>query len=47
MTGYKWINNGLNQAKLAPNKELPENWVFGRLDIKGNNNPMRKNKNVV
>ena len=47
MTGYKWINNGLNQAKLAPNKELPENWVFGRLDIKGDNNPMRKNKNDV
>jgi hypothetical protein len=46
MTGYKWINNGTEQTKLAPTKELPEGWVYGRIDIKGANNPMRKKNGI-
>jgi hypothetical protein len=46
MTGYKWINNGIKQTKLAPNNEIPEGWSFGRLDNRGDNNRMRK-KNVI
>jgi hypothetical protein len=46
MTGYKWINNGIKQTKLAPNNEIPEGWSFGRLDNRGDNNGMRK-KNVI
>lgn len=44
MTGYKWINNGKEQTKIPPGKEIPEGWKRGRLDISGDNNPMRKNK---
>ena len=43
MTGYKWINDGLNQTKIPPGTEIPGGWIRGRLDIKGANNPM-KNK---
>ncbi len=42
MLGYKWINNGVEQTKLAPTKQLPENWYYGRLDNRGDNNGMRK-----
>jgi hypothetical protein len=47
MTGYRWINNGKEQTKLKPNTPIPEGWVYGRIDNKGDNNPMRKNKNDV
>lgn len=42
MTGYKWINNGTEQTKLAPTKELPDGWTYGRIDNRGDNNGMRK-----
>lgn len=42
MTGYKWINNGLEQTKIPPNRDIPEEWKRGRIDFNGNNNPMRK-----
>lgn len=44
MTGYKWINNGIEQTKLAPDKQLPGDWVYGRLDNRGDKNGMRKKK---
>ena len=44
MTGYKWINNGSQQTKIPPGKEIPEGWKRGRLDLSGDNNPMRKRK---
>lgn len=47
MTGYKWINNGIKQTKLAPNKTLPDGWIYGRIDNKGKNNGMNKRKNNV
>lgn len=47
LNGYKWINDGKIQRKLPPNEYLPGGWKFGRLDITGDNNPMRKNKNDV
>ena len=42
LTGKTWWNNGQEQRKfLAP----PDNtWSKGRIDIRGNNNPMRKQK---
>jgi hypothetical protein len=43
LTGYKWINDGLNQTKIPPGTEIPNGWFRGRIDIKGVNNPM-KNK---
>lgn len=46
MTGYKWINDGTKQTKLAPNKNLPEGWSFGRLDNRGDNNGMRKKNGI-
>lgn len=46
MTGYKWINNGVEQTKLAPTKELPEGWTYGRIDIRGDNNRMRKKNGI-
>lgn len=46
MSGYKWINNGIEQTKIAPNKNLPEGWVFGRLDNRGDNNGMRKKNGI-
>lgn len=42
MTGYRWINNGTEQTKLAPTKELPNGWIYGRIDNRGDNNGMRK-----
>jgi hypothetical protein len=42
MTGYKWINNGLKQTKIPPGTEIPDGWKRGRMDINGENNPMRK-----
>jgi hypothetical protein len=44
MTGYKWINNGFQQTKIPPEKEIPEGWKRGRIDLSGDNNPMRKRK---
>lgn len=44
MTGYKWINDGIKQTKIAPNKEMPDGWSYGRIDMKGDNNPARRNK---
>lgn len=46
MTGYKWINDGTKQTKLAPNKNLPDGWTFGRLDNRGDNNGMRKKNDI-
>lgn len=42
MLGYKWINNGSIQKKLRPNENLPNGWMYGRLDMIGDKNPMRK-----
>jgi len=42
MIGYKWINNVTEQTKLAPTKELPNGWTYGRIDNRGDNNGMRK-----
>lgn len=42
MTGYKWINNGLEQTKIPPGTEIPNGWKRGRIDFNGENNPMRK-----
>jgi hypothetical protein len=44
MTGYKWINNGKEQTKIPPGKNIPEGWKRGRIDLSGDNNPMRKRK---
>lgn len=44
MTGYKWINDGEKQTKIPPGTEIPEGWKRGRLDLSGDNNPMRKKK---
>lgn len=46
MTGYKWINNGINQTKIPPNTNIPEGWTRGRMDLIGENNPM-KNKEIA
>lgn len=46
MSGYRWINNGHIQKKIQPSIEIPDGWVRGRLDIRGDNNPM-KNSNTV
>lgn len=46
MTGYKWINNGIEQTKIPPNKEIPTGWTRGRIDLSGQKNPM-KNKEIV
>lgn len=42
LIGYKWINNGVEQTKLPPTKELPEGWSYGRFDNRGDKNGMRK-----
>ena len=42
MTGYKWINDGASQTKLAPTKDLPDGWTYGRIDNRGDNNGMKK-----
>jgi len=44
MTGYKWINNGAEQTKISPEKDIPAGWQRGRLNFNGDNNPMRKKK---
>ena len=46
MTGYKWINDGTRQTKIPPNTVLPEGWSYGRIDIRGTNNPMRKKNDI-
>ena len=46
MTGRKWINNGKIMKKLSPGQPLPYEWSYGRLDMTGNNNPMRKQNAV-
>lgn len=46
MLGYRWVNDGLNQTKIPPNTNLPEGWAYGRLDLIGDNNPM-KNKETA
>ena len=46
MTGYKWINNGIKQTKVPPGTQIPNGWVRGRIDLRGDNNPMR-NKEIA
>lgn len=45
MTGRMWINNGVEQRKIMKTDSIPEGWVNGRCDNKGDNNPMRKKQN--
>lgn len=45
MTGYKWVNDGKKQTKIPPGTDIPVGWKRGRLDISGENNPM-KNKEI-
>lgn len=42
MTGKRWINDGKTMKKLSPGQTLPEGWAYGRIDMNGDNNPMRK-----
>lgn len=53
--GGRWINDGINNHRLAKDRLLPEGWVYGRLlkggflgnshfpIMAGDENPMRKN----
>lgn len=45
MTGYKWVNDGKKQTKIPPGTDIPVGWKRGRLDLSGENNPM-KNKEI-
>jgi hypothetical protein len=44
--GKKWINNGKQTKKIDGNIPLPEGYVYGRLSMIGDNNPM-KNKEIA
>lgn len=44
MVGRIWINNGTSQRKIMKTDPIPDGWMRGRCDNKGENNPMRKHK---
>ncbi len=39
--GARWINNGIETKKIKCGVLLPEGYVYGRLSMIGNNNPMK------
>lgn len=47
MLGMKWVNDGTIQKKIKSTDPLPDGWAYGRIDIRGDKNPMRKNKNDI
>lgn len=44
MRGRRWINNSVIQKKIYETETLPVGWNYGRLDMSGDYNPMRKKK---
>jgi hypothetical protein len=44
MAGRIWINNGVEQRKILHSDEMPEGWIRGRCDIRGDNNSTRKKR---
>jgi len=44
MAGRIWINNGVEQRKILHSDEMPDRWIRGRCDIRGDNNSTRKKR---
>jgi hypothetical protein len=39
--GARWINDGVHSKKIQKEVPLPEGYVYGRLSMQGENNPMK------
>ena len=45
-SGSRWINNGIETTKIQTGVPLPDGYVYGRLSMSGESNPM-KNKETA